>query len=198
MKRWLPWIVAAVLTGWLVGSLRQPRDTGLAVEAFGRLPVVFNGRLQPFDSLARNSLLQMREKQTLRDPSDGSTLGATAWLLEVMFKPRAADDRKSFRIDNPDLKGLFGLPAEPAPGSGEDGKHYSWSQLAPRLKELEEQARRARGRDASQRTPFEQATLRLYEAMTLYLRLQNTVQPMDSVGLVAELAEYRQGIPAGV
>ena len=35
----------------------------MASQAFGRLPILFNGRLQPMDSLARNSLLQIRGKQ---------------------------------------------------------------------------------------------------------------------------------------
>ena len=38
---------------------------GFAFSQFGQLPVVFNGRLKPMDSVARNSLLEIREKQTL-------------------------------------------------------------------------------------------------------------------------------------
>ena len=64
MKRWLPFLITAVLAAWTIGAIRVPKDpTGaFAVNEFGRLPAVANGRFQPLDSLARNSLLQLREK----------------------------------------------------------------------------------------------------------------------------------------
>ena len=61
MKKYFPWIIAVVLIGWALGSLRVPSDKTFAVREFGRLPVMFGGRVQPIDSLARNSLLQLRE-----------------------------------------------------------------------------------------------------------------------------------------
>src|SRR5438093_1207598 len=65
MKKWLPLILTGVMAAWFVSTLRAPKDKGFAFTQFGRLPVMFNGRFQPMDSLARNSLLQLREKQTL-------------------------------------------------------------------------------------------------------------------------------------
>ena len=62
MKKWFPWIVAVVFAGWALGSLRVPKDKQLAINEFGKLPLMFGGRVQPIDSLARNSLLQIREK----------------------------------------------------------------------------------------------------------------------------------------
>jgi hypothetical protein len=54
MKKWFPWIVALVFAGWIAGSLRAPRDKGMAINEFGKLPLMFGGRVQPIDSLARN------------------------------------------------------------------------------------------------------------------------------------------------
>jgi hypothetical protein len=65
MKRWFPLGLTLFLGLWIAGSLRVPSDKpgSFAVNEFGRLPIVANGRVQPLDSFARNSLLQLREKQ---------------------------------------------------------------------------------------------------------------------------------------
>ena len=36
------------------------KEASFHVREFGRLPVLLNGRIQPFDSVARNALLQIR------------------------------------------------------------------------------------------------------------------------------------------
>jgi hypothetical protein len=64
-QKWFPPLLMLVMALWFFGQMQPPRDRNFAFTEFGRLPVVFNGRLKPMDSLARNSLLQIREKQTL-------------------------------------------------------------------------------------------------------------------------------------
>src|SRR3954469_19936469 len=129
MKKWWPWIIVAVFAAWLLGSLRVPKDKEWAFGAFGRLPVVSNGRVQPFDSLARNSLLQLREKQTANlEPwkkwyEKPKIIPATEWILAVMMKPEEADKWAVFRIDNPDVKSLLALPADADQTKQLDGKH---------------------------------------------------------------------------
>ena len=80
-----------------VETARRPE----CLREFARLPVLLNGRIQPFDSVARNSLLQIRSTSDVpleEVPSwkfwhHPKKLKATAWLLEVMFKPEVADTR---------------------------------------------------------------------------------------------------------
>ena len=62
MKKWLPWIVVAVFAGCGLGGLWPTKFKDFDWQKFGRIPVMANGRFQPLDSLARNSLLQLREK----------------------------------------------------------------------------------------------------------------------------------------
>ena len=64
INKWLPWIIAGVFGVWILSTLRMPRDKEWALSEFGKLPLLSNGRFQPMDSLARNSLLQMLEKQS--------------------------------------------------------------------------------------------------------------------------------------
>ena len=63
MKKWLPIILTGVMAAWFFSTLRAPQDKTFAFTEFGKLPVLASGRVQPIDSLARNSLLQIREKQ---------------------------------------------------------------------------------------------------------------------------------------
>ena len=129
MKKWFPWMVALVFGGWALGSLRMPRDKQWAVNEFGQLPLMFGGRVQPIDSLARNSLLQIREKARANfEPwknwwEKPKLISATEWVMLVMRKPDEADTWPVFRIDNPDVKSLLGLPAEADARKQSDGKH---------------------------------------------------------------------------
>ena len=206
MKRWFPWVLAAVAAGWAFSAWRLPgggTERAAAVAEFGRLPLVFNGRVQPFDSLARNSLLQIRGKQSANyEPWKGpfdkpEQATAMDWLLEVMTTPELARTRKIFRIDHPELKGLFGLPMDPDPSRQDDGKHYAWSQLEPRLEEFKKVMREVPA-NATDHTPFQKAVTRLHNALTLFMRWQNILQPMDARAAVPEFAAFEAIAPGGV
>ncbi len=203
MKRWLPWVIVAVFAAWVIGSLRVPPEKNWAYDQFGRLPVVANGRTQPFDSLARNTLLQLREKQTanLEPWKDWNEkpriISATEWLLGVMIKPELADTWPVFRIDNPDLKGLLDLPADPDKAKHLDGKHYSWQQIQPKLSDLERETARAGKIDNSKRGPYDQALIKLWNNQTIYNRLKYTLGPAGSGDLDAGMTAYLTKVEAG-
>ena len=136
LQKWTPPLLVLVMAAWFFGQLQAPKDKDFAFTDFGRLPVVFNGRLKPMDSVARNSLLEIREKQTLNtEPWKGwnehpKIIPATEWLANVMMNPTVADDWPTFRVDNPDLISLLKLP-ERDTAKKSDGKHYSWNQIQP-------------------------------------------------------------------
>src|SRR5438132_13055831 len=104
MRKKLPLIITLVFAAWMLGSLRVPPHKEYAFREFGRLPVMSNGRFQPLDSLARNSLLQLREKQAANlDPwkkwwEKPRIIPPTEWLLSVMTRPELADAWPVFRI----------------------------------------------------------------------------------------------------
>lgn len=95
MKRRLPWILTGICALWFVSTMRTPATGDFRLDEFGRLPVVFSGRHQPVDSLARNSLVQIRDRYTVRDAAERRTLGATGgW-------PRSASNRRPPTIARP-------------------------------------------------------------------------------------------------
>jgi cytochrome c-type biogenesis protein CcsB len=189
MKKWIPLVLVAALAGWVLSGLYQPPETGLQTREFGKLPVLMDGRFQPFDSVARNSLLQIRTKQTV--PLDnGQTLTANEWLLEVLMKPEQADDRKIFRIDNGEVLALLKLP--------ENQKFYSFNQIKPQADEIEKQADRIEPIDAAKRTVFETQLMKLFSEMNLYQRLEISLKPPGTDDFAAELAAFQQSIAPGI
>jgi len=184
MKRIIPWILVAVFAVWVLSSLHQPRETGFHTQDFGQLPVLLNGRIQPLDSVARNALLQIRQRQSAGE------LSATAWLMEAMMNPDAANRRNVFRIDNLELLNLLQLP--------EAQKYYSFSQIHPHLDDISKQADRINNTDDAKRTVFEHQLLKLYNALEIYQRLKLSLCPPGTTDFARELAAYEEAIPDGV
>jgi ABC-type transport system involved in cytochrome c biogenesis permease subunit len=192
-----------VMALWFFGKLQTPKDKDFAFTEFGQLPVTANGRIVPMDSLARNSLLEIREKQTLNiEPwkawnENPKIISASEWLANMMMNPAVCDDWPVIRIDNPDLISLLKLPDKDA-AKKSDGKHYSWNQLQPSLATFDKENERVQKIEAANRTAYENAIAKMHQRLSLYEQLRNVVQPAGAQDWPAELAAYEQMIPAGV
>jgi ABC-type transport system involved in cytochrome c biogenesis permease subunit len=184
MRKVIPWILVAVFAAWVLSALHQPAETGFHTRDFGRLPVLLNGRVQPLDSVARNALLQIRQRQSV------GGLSATEWLMETMLNPGAADRRKIFRIDNLELLNLLQLP--------EAQKYYSFDQIQPHLNDISKQAERISNVDDANRTVFERQLLKLENALEIDQRLKLSLCPPGTTDFAGQLAAYEQAIPDGV
>lgn len=178
---WVPGLIALILA--LLMLLPPGRTRGMDLATFGRLPVLQGGRVKPLDSVARNALLLIRSKQSVR--FEGRTLTADEWLLDVLFRPQVADAQPVFVIDDPDVLGAFGIPQS-------SNRYFSFAQLAPHLAEVQQQAQAASRLTPSQRTRSQGALLELYNRLLIYHRLSNTLQLADSPGLLAELQSARE------
>jgi ABC-type transport system involved in cytochrome c biogenesis permease subunit len=188
---------------WFLGQIQPPKDRQFAFNGFGQLPVMFNGRLKPMDSLARNSLLQIREKQTLDlEPwkewyQDQKIIPASEWMANVMMNPQVADNWPVFRVDNPDLITFLKLPAKDT-DLHQDGKHYSWNQILPSLSSFDAENERIQTNvAAASRNAYEHAVVKVHERLELYAQLKNTLQPPDAQNWRLELGDYLNLIPAG-
>ena len=200
IKSWVPLIFTAACAAWFLSTLVPTPDTDFAFNEFGKVPLVFNGRLKPMDSLARNSLLEIREKQTLNlepwNDWNPKIISANEWLINVMMNPAVADAWPVFRVDNPDLITLLKLPE--GPGPQQDGKHYSWNQIAPSFDLLNKENDRVQKMESVQRDAYERAVVKVYERLMLYEQLENALQPQDAPDWKQELADYQTMIPAGI
>ena len=160
--RLAPALVIALCGAWLVGKAVPPRDAdgGFKIQAFAHLPVVYQGRVKPYDTLARNSLVILSDRQTWRD-EDGNKRPAIEWLLDVMSgSPRAAE-HKVFRIHNLQLLAQIGLERR-------RGYRYAFEELWPRMPEIEFQAARASRLEAGERDLHDVKVLELWHKIMLY------------------------------
>ncbi|MDB6029199.1 MAG: cytochrome c assembly protein, partial [Verrucomicrobiales bacterium] len=201
MKKWIPWILVVCFVAYIMGAFRAPKPKdGYDLAAFGRLPVLANGRIQPFDSIARNTLLTMSGKSKVK-LSDGKYMGPTEWIIEAMTRPDDAATRKIFRTQHPDVESMLGT-------LGAKLEYYSFNDLTNHFEEIDTQARKimeaeevreAAGEDGSKlRTPFQKDLMHLYQSLVQFHFLQNTLQPEGATDFKHELHVYKEKIPVGL
>ncbi|MFM8223643.1 MAG: cytochrome c biogenesis protein ResB, partial [Planctomycetaceae bacterium] len=86
----------ALTASYLGKSDRSSR--GFDFDAAGRLPIAYQGRVKPLDTLARNALQVISNGETLRDHTINQKLTATQWLFEIMS---GVSDEKRKRHEDP-------------------------------------------------------------------------------------------------
>jgi ABC-type transport system involved in cytochrome c biogenesis permease subunit len=189
MKRLFPFIVLAVAALWVASSFVPPETAkdNLDLAHFGKIPVQVGGRTKPLDTVARNSLLIIRTKETLR-LDDGRQISATKWLADTLFNASVADEYPAFVIQNAEVLGLFGWQQS-------DRKYFSFTELTPFLKQIDEQGEQADKLQAVERSTYQSAILNLRNALVLYQRLKNSVQPEGAENFATELAAFQSAIP---
>ncbi len=186
MKRFAPWVAAVSLLAVSAGF--RAEVTPGAVGAFSRLPVLHGGRIKPMDSIARSSLLVIRGKQTLR--VDGRKMSASEWLLELVSRSQEADHRKIFRIDDPDVLSLIGRR------SGKE-RYFTFDEISVGLRDVETQAQRAGRVDGKLQTRFEKAVVNLYNRISKFHSLKNTLRSHHEGTFTAELDAFEAALAAG-
>ena len=191
MKKWMPRICAAVFALWFVAGAQPPkRIHGFDIAGFGRLPVLLNGRVQPFDSVARNALLSMSGRSLAR-VQDAPALSPSEWLLEAMTRPDLADQRRIFRVQHPDLASLLGAQKEGL-------QYYSYNDIAKQLDNIESQIQKLQASEADKgddaeklRNPYQKDLMHLYNSVALYNRLKANLAPASGGEFAKSLAAFQ-------
>lgn len=172
------------------------------LDAFGSLPIVYEGRTKPMDTLARNSLMIISKRTTFVERlEDGKTAPgvesegpgayddgietkrqpAIRWLADVMARPNIAFEHRVFRIENEDVLNTLGLEQR-------KGLRYAFNEFNndKALKALDAAANDARRKKSSERDLYDTKILEIAEAVHLFHRLMGThdipnIQDMSSV-----------------
>ena len=147
------------------------------LDGFSRIPVFRGGRVKPIDSVARNTLLVLRNKRTALDQND-EKVPAIEWLARVLFAPDQADQLKTFLIDHDQVLGLMGKKL------AKDGKHFSYAELEPHLGEIESSAREAGQIEREKQDSFQQNAIELYRGLLLYRKLKKVIIGTHSLILI--------------
>jgi len=159
----LPAGVVALGAAFILSQARvkhAPVDQ-LQLEEFGRLPVVYEGRVKPFDTVARNVLRIVSDRQSFRDDA-GKSQPAIKWLLDAIVAPEEAFKHKVFRIENPEVLEMLGLKRR-------DGLRYAPDEFWDRIGELERQAEKASQADPARLTVYQKQLVELVKNLRLFI-----------------------------
>ena len=193
IKRFLPLAILLLGALYLAAPLFQKTKSDFDLDGFGRIPVVANGRTKPLDSVARNTLLLLQGRQRVVTPA-GDTLAPTQWMLDVFFRPELADTYQHFEIVHPGVLDVLNL----APEDGAGKKRFAYTQLTPKLQEIDRQAELAAGVEAPQRTSYQRAVLNLRDHVILYQQLKHSLVMPDGSDFLGDLLRLQDNLSAGI
>ncbi len=166
-----PAIIVLVFAGYIMSKARMPSSTPseMQIYEFGKLPVAYQGRIKPYDTLARNSLQIISSRQEVGVINDKGkkikSLPAIEWLLDVISGAEKADEHRVFRIENADIIDTLGL--EKRPGFW----RYSMKELRQKDGELDRQFQLAGKTPDKERSLFHNKLLQLRDKYYLYTAL---------------------------
>ncbi len=199
----LPWFFVALFGIEIIAVMVPKKDGEFHTRDFGRLPAVMNGRVQPFDSVGRNTLLQIRstgdvpleEVPSWKFWHHPKKLRSSEWLLEVLFKSEVADTRPIFLIHHPELLSELNLQDKGVEKSGL--RYYTFNELTPVLEEIQKQASKAPQEDKL-RTPLQKQVLKLYNGIFLYQTMKAAARPPSWDDPEKNLAAFEKMIEPGM
>ncbi len=168
--RYLPWISLVLALVYVGERLARTEsfDGQYDLRAFSQLPVSADGRTKPLDTVARNNLMVLSGRQSIR--TDDGRISAIQWYIELVTKPKDSVQRRVFRIDHPDVLALLGL-------DDEKRTRFSFAELRVAGEEISRQARMADQIKPKARDPFQRAVLVLYQRLSLFSNLSQIQKP---------------------
>jgi len=171
LAAWFPALIVVVFAGYVFSKSRMPQSKPdeMQIYEFGKLPLAFEGRIKPYDTLARNSLqiLSTRQELGVLD-NDGNVIRrepAIRWLLDVISGSDAAADHRVFYIENLDVLETLGLKPRPK------FWRYSLNEIVGKKGELDRQIQLAEATPEKERTLFQNKILHLATKRNFYMLL---------------------------
>jgi ABC-type transport system involved in cytochrome c biogenesis permease subunit len=171
LATYFPAGVVLVCALWVASSARMPHTPPgeLQVDEFGRLPLVYEGRVKPFDTVARNALRYLSGKQSFVDEAHKKQ-PAIKWLLDVIARPEEAVKHKVFRIENIEVLDTLGLKPR-------EGLRYSIDEFAGKIDELDRQSELASKMEPAKLSVYQKKLLELVKKLRLYRLMAVAFEP---------------------
>lgn len=155
------------------------------INKFAQIPVLHQGRIKPIDTVARNSLLFLREKQSFK--FEGHTYHPNTWLLTVLSEPDRADLFPVFRVDHPGLKDMLFL--------SEKEKTISFEALKPHLEKLLYLSQQFEAIKKDKQNAFQHDVVKLVQKINLYKKLKLSFFGYETASFNDIISSYRSLIP---
>lgn len=146
--------------------------TDFHITEFAHLPVKYEGRKKPIDTLARNLLTVLSDKQTVY--MDGEKVSAAKWLLDNITGRPEALDYQVFRIENMDVLSSLGL---------EERKRfrYSYREILPKIGNIDAASRSAYAKDAKQRDLYDKQIIKTANKFYLFQNFLSAFEDPSSL-----------------
>ena len=118
---WVPTLIVVIFAGYALSKARVPKipDDEMQVHKFGALPVAYEGRIKPIDTMARNTLQVISSYKAV---DDEAKTPAITWFLDLVTDSPASQDHRVIRIDNLEVLDTLGLERR-------DGFRYSKAEV---------------------------------------------------------------------
>lgn len=142
------------------------RTQGVSIERFSGIVVLENGRKKPFDTYARNKLIQFSGKQKLKG------LPARAWMVRLLLNPMSTDDDLVFLIDNPDVANALGIVPRTK-------RRYSFRELYGSINKIDMLSQKALQVSSKEWTSFERGIVQTRNNIQEYGYLRSSFSFMD-------------------
>ena len=173
--RWaIPALVVLLCAGYVGSKLRPPAEmkAGMKIQQFGKLPVIYQGRVKPLDTLARNTLRIISNRETFVDENDVKQ-PAIRWLLDVISSSEEAAKHRVYRIDNLDVLETLGLKRR-------KGYRYAENEFVERISEFEKQVMEARELELEELSFYQRKLLEVDRRFRAARLLQLAFTPIES------------------
>src|SRR5205814_1482598 len=138
------------------------------MDAFAHLPISYEGRVMPLDSLARNSLRIISGKATFKDGEHSRE--AIDWLADALAGREHIGDYRVFRVDHPEIKSELGLN-NPRPrmsffksllGLDDSQTRFSFNQIVASEQKLQDQLKLIENVPAKERDLYQRKLIELW------------------------------------
>ncbi len=195
VKRFVLFSILAIAI-LVVASAFKPstyHQSSFDIATFSELPVQIGGRIKPLDSVARNTLLILANRQKVITP-EGLRLSPIEWFMDLTMRPEVADTYKVFKIEFPDDLGFADLAQK-------GQRHYSFNELTPYFEEIQKRYKEINP-EPKKRSAYEQQIAKLNDGLTLYNQVMHSLGPIGKPErldrLVDEYQTYFASIQPGL
>jgi hypothetical protein len=161
---------------YVVAHLKPKVSAPYDLNTFGQLPICHEGRVQPLDTLARNSLKVMLGRESFH--VDRQRTPAIQWLIDLWTDSDKAASDDVFRIDYPDLLAMLELKPKPKTTfeqitgvSGATPYRFSMNDLKPSFQKLDTELAAVRAVPARDQSLYQRKLAELGKKLQLYISL---------------------------
>jgi ABC-type transport system involved in cytochrome c biogenesis permease subunit len=187
MKRIVSNALVVLFALWFFqNGVRPEKEADFHYNDFAHLPVKYEGRKKPIDTLARNMLTILSGKQSLR--TEEGRLSAVEWFLDSISGRTEAFDYKVVRIENLDVLTNLGLEER-------KGFRYSYNELMPSLGRIDSAYRAAYAKENRERDLFDRQIIKLGNKLYTFQNVLGSFEDPSAVPqeqLLATAQRYMQ------